>query len=250
MSIWALWPSRCLKANSLAYTKGAFTDAKEHRPGRFELASGGTLFLDEIGNLSLPMQAKLLRVLETRQVTRLGANRSRNIDIRLMCATNMNVYDMVAHKEFRQDLVYRINTVEIQLPPLRERQEDIPLLTDHFLTRFRHKYHKSIVRVNSAALKKLQQYQWPGNIRELRHTLERAVILSDSAVLEPGDFLFPTAAGPADAVSFDNYNLDDAEKTVIRKVLVKHQGNVTHAAKELGLTRTSLYRRMEKYGIF
>jgi DNA-binding NtrC family response regulator len=231
------------------YVKGAFTDARESRSGRFEIASGGTLFLDEIGNLSLTMQAKLLRVLETRQVTRLGANKLRSIDIRLICATNMQIYDMIAREEFRQDLLYRINTVEIQLPPLRERQEDIPLLTDHFLGMFTKKYKKAIKRVSALALKKLQQYQWPGNIRELRHTLERAVILADSQVLQPADFLFPGTSQALENIAFDNYNLEDVEKTIIQKALTKHTGNVTHAAKELGLTRTSLYRRMEKYGL-
>jgi transcriptional regulator with PAS, ATPase and Fis domain len=231
------------------YAKGAFTDAKENRAGRFEVASGGTLFLDEIGNLSLAMQAKLLRVLETRQVTRLGASKPQNIDIRLICATNMQLYDMVAGNEFRQDLLYRINTVEIHLPPLRERQEDIPLLTEHFLTMLTQKYKKTIKRVSASASKKLQQYRWPGNVRELRHTLERAVILAETSVLQPSDFLFPGTSRSFEQLAFDNYNLEDVEKTIIQKVLTKHAGNVTHAAKELGLTRTSLYRRMEKYDL-
>jgi DNA-binding NtrC family response regulator len=231
------------------HMRGAFTDAKEDRPGRFELASGGTLFLDEIGNLSMAMQAKLLSVLETRKVTRLGSNKPREIDIRLICATNMPIYDMVARNEFRQDLLYRMNTVEINLPFLRERQEDIPLLVDHFLTMFSKKYQKSITGVSAPALKKLQKYQWPGNIRELSHTLERAVILSESHMLQPTDFLFPESEKEVEGVVFDNYNLDNVEKTVIRKALKKHEGNVSHAAKELGLTRTSLYRRMEKYGL-
>lgn len=231
------------------YVKGAFTDARESRPGRFEVASGGTLFLDEIGNLPLAMQAKLLRVLETRQVTRLGANKPRNIDIRLLCATNMQLYEMVAQKKFRQDLLYRINTVEIPLPPLRERQEDIPLLVELFLAMFVKKYKKTIKRVSSPALKKLQKYHWPGNIRELKHTLERAVILAESQILQPSDFLFPGTEHIVDDVSFESYNLEDVEKTIIRKVLTKFDGNVTHAAKELGITRTALYRRMEKYGL-
>ena len=231
------------------YMKGAFTDARENRPGRFELASGGTLFLDEIGNLSLAMQAKLLSVLETRKVTRLGSNAPRDIDIRLICATNMPIHEMVARNDFRQDLLYRINTVEIQLPLLRERQEDIALLTDHFLAKFAKKYQKSITGVSAPALKKLERYRWPGNIRELIHTLERAVILSESQMLQPADFLFPNTEKEAEGVVFDNYNLEDVEKTVIRKALKKHAGNVSHAAGDLGLTRTSLYRRMEKYGI-
>ena len=231
------------------HMKGAFTDARENRPGRFELASGGTLFLDEIGNLSLAMQAKLLSVLETRKVTRLGSNAPRDIDIRLICATNMPIHEMVARNDFRQDLLYRINTVEIQLPLLRERQEDIALLTDHFLAKFAKKYQKSITGVSAPALKKLERYRWPGNIRELIHTLERAVILSESQMLQPADFLFPDTEKEAEGVVFDNYNLEDVEKTVIRKALKKHAGNVSHAAGDLGLTRTSLYRRMEKYGI-
>ena len=231
------------------HMKGAFTDAKEDRPGRFELASGGTLFLDEIGNLSMPMQAKLLSVLEARKVTRLGSNVARDIDIRLICATNMPIYDMVAKNEFRQDLLYRINTVEIQLPPLRDRQEDIPLLVGHFLRIFSKKYQKGIKTVSPAALKKLERYQWPGNIRELIHTLERAVILAETHILQPGDFLFPEMEKETEGVILDNYNLEDVEKAVIRKALKKYAGNVSHAAKELGLTRTSLYRRMEKYGL-
>ena len=231
------------------YMKGAFTDARENRPGRFELASGGTLFLDEIGNLSLAMQAKLLSVLETRKVTRLGSNAPRDIDIRLICATNMPIHEMVARNDFRQDLLYRINTVEIQLPLLRERQEDIGLLTDHFLAKFAKKYQKRITAVSAPALKKLERYRWPGNIRELIHTLERAVILSESQMLQPADFLFPNTEKEAEGVVFDNYNLEDVEKTVIRKALKKHAGNVSHAAGDLGLTRTSLYRRMEKYGL-
>jgi DNA-binding NtrC family response regulator len=231
------------------HMKGAFTDAKEDRPGRFELASGGTLFLDEIGNLSMPMQAKLLSVLEARKVTRLGSNVARDIDIRLICATNMPIYEMVAKNEFRQDLLYRINTVEIQLPPLRDRQEDIPLLVDHFLRIFSKKYQKGIKTVGPAALKKLERYQWPGNIRELIHTLERAVILAETHTLQSGDFLFPEMEKEAEGVILDNYNLEAVEKAVIRKALKKYAGNVSHAAKELGLTRTSLYRRMEKYGL-
>jgi DNA-binding NtrC family response regulator len=231
------------------HMKGAFTDARENRPGRFELASGGTLFLDEIGNLSLAMQAKLLSVLETRRVTRLGSNAARDIDIRLICATNMPIYDMVAKNDFRQDLLYRINTVEIILPPLRERQEDISLLVDHFLRIFSKKYQKTITGVSAPALKKLERYQWPGNIRELIHTLERSVILAESQMLQPSDFLFPETDKEADGMVFENYNLEDVEKAVIRKTLKKHEGNISHAAKELGLTRTSLYRRMDKYGL-
>jgi DNA-binding NtrC family response regulator len=230
------------------HKKGAFTDAREDRVGRFEVASGGTLFLDEIGNLSLSAQGKLLRVLEQRQIYRLGANTPRPIDIRLICATNMPIYELVQKNEFRQDLLYRINTVEIKLPDLKDRIEDIPLLVEHFLRIYSKRYKKTPPKINPAALNKLKTYQWPGNIRELRHVIERTVIMSDSLLLNPTDFLFPETRQDKE-FAFDNYNLDEVEKSVIRKVLIQYGGNISHAAKELGLTRTSLYRRMEKYGL-
>ncbi len=231
------------------HVKGAFTDAREDRAGRFELASGGTLFLDEIGNLPLAMQAKLLNVLESRRVTRVGSHAAREIDIRLICATNTPIYDMVSRGEFRQDLLYRVNTVEIRLPPLRERLGDIALLAVHFLGVYARKYKKSVTTIGPAAIKKLERYHWPGNIRELRHTLERAVILSEASVLQPADFLFPETGREAEGIVFESYHLEEVEKTVVRKALKKHDGNISHAARELGITRTSLYRRMEKYGL-
>ena len=231
------------------HTRGAFTDAKEDRAGRFEIASGGTLFLDEIGNLPLPLQAKLLTVLQNREVTRLGSNKPRPIDIRLICATNRPIYEMVEMKEFRQDLLYRVNTVEIPLPPLRDRQEDIPLLVDHFLQIYCKKYRVAQKRVNTATIKKLQKYHWPGNVRELQHAIERAIIMTDSTVLNPTDIFLPDREIKEQGIIFENYNLEQAEKMLIRKAISKHGGNVSKAAKELGLTRTSLYRRLEKYGI-
>lgn len=232
------------------YVKGAFTDAKEDRAGRFEVASGGTLFLDEIGNLSLPLQAKLLTVLQNREVVRLGSNKLRPIDVRLICATNMNPRDMVQQNKFRQDLLYRINTVEIQLPPLRDRKEDIPLLVEHFLEQYCKKYQKNIKSVNAAALNKLKKYQFPGNVRELQHAVERAVILSESEVLRPEDFLLtPMEEKPSNGIAIGDYNLDNIEKMVIRKVLKEQAGNVSQAADELGITRSALYRRLEKYGL-
>ncbi|MFQ5639020.1 MAG: sigma-54-dependent transcriptional regulator [bacterium] len=231
------------------HVKGAFTDAREDRAGRFEIASGGTLFLDEIGNLSLPLQAKLLTTLQSRQVTRVGSNISKSFDIRLICATNKPIHQMVAENKFRQDLLYRINTVEIQLPPLRERQEDIPLLLNFFLELYSKKYQKQTKRFNTAVLKKLQNYHWPGNVRELQHAVERAVIMSDSNVLQPFDFFFTPTAQQQDGLVFDRYNLEVVEKVVIQKTLTKHSGNISKAARELGLTRTSLYRRLEKYGL-
>ncbi|MCK5171602.1 MAG: sigma-54-dependent Fis family transcriptional regulator, partial [Bacteroidales bacterium] len=231
------------------HLKGSFTDAKKDKPGRFEIASGGTLFLDEIGNLSLPMQVKLLTVLERREVTRVGANKSNSIDVRLICATNNDIHQLVQDESFRQDLIYRINTVEIHLPPLRERVSDIPLLADHFLGIYSKKYRKKIKGINADAMKKMNQYQWPGNVRELQHALERAVIMSDSDILESDDFLLTTRSEKVAEIEIDTYNLDEVEKNIIVKVLKQNQGNVTQAATILGLTRTSLYRRMEKYGL-
>ncbi len=231
------------------HMKGSFTDAKKDKPGRFEIASGGTLFLDEIGNLSLPMQAKLLNVLERREITRVGANKPNKIDVRLICATNNNIHTMVQDESFRQDLIYRINTVEIHLPPLRERVSDIPLLANHFLGIYSKKYRKKIKGINADAMKKMSQYQWPGNVRELQHALERAVIMSDSDILESDDFLLTTRSEKIAEIEIDTYNLVEVEKNIIVKVLKQNQGNVTQAATILGLTRTSLYRRMEKYDL-
>lgn len=235
------------ESEMFGYVKGAFTDAREDRAGRFEVASKGTLFLDEIGNLSPANQAKLLSVLETRQVTRLGSSTPRPVDIRLICASNRPLLEMVARKEFRQDLMYRINTVEIELPPLRERKGDIPLLVDHFLKTYCKRYDKPLKRVSAGTLKKLERHHWPGNVRELRHAVERAVIMSDSKVLQPSDFFLPSAHLFADGLELDSYNLEQVEKVVIQKALTKHEGNISRAAEELGLTRTSLYRRIEKY---
>lgn len=231
------------------HMKGSFTDAKKDKPGRFEIASGGTLFLDEIGNLSLPMQAKLLTVLERREITRVGANKPNHINVRLICATNNNIHHMVQNDSFRQDLLYRINTVEIHLPPLRERTSDIPLLSDHFLNIYSKKYRKKIKGISSDAMRKLNQYHWPGNVRELQHALERAVIMSDTDTLQPDDFLLTTRNEKVAEIEIDTYNLEEVEKNIIVKVLKQNQGNVTQAATVLGLTRTSLYRRMEKYGL-
>ena len=231
------------------HVKGAFTDAALDRPGRFEVASAGTLFLDEIASLPLQMQSKILRALETRQIVRLGSSKAVPIDIRLICATNMNLAEMVSRNEFRQDLLYRINTVEIHLPPLRERGEDVQLLAEHFLRMYCRKYHKPLKGMSPATANKIRGYHWPGNVRELRHCMERAVILSENQVLQPEDFLFSAAAAEDEGIMFENYNLELVEKMVIRRVIEKHRGNISHAADELGLTRASLYRRMSKYGL-
>jgi two-component system, NtrC family, response regulator HydG len=231
------------------HVKGAFTDAVSDRVGRFEIAAGGTLFLDEIANLPLQMQSKILRAIEMRQITRLGSSKAVPTDIRLICATNMNVLDMAARGEFRQDLLYRINTVEIHLPPLRERGDDLRRLAEHFLQNYCKKYHKPPRGISPATMNKLAKYHWPGNVRELQHCMERAVILSESQVLQPEDFFFAAALVEGDGIVFDSYNLELVEKTVIRRAIDKHKGNISHAADELGLTRASLYRRLEKYGL-
>ena len=231
------------------HVRGAFTDAKKDKPGRFEIAEKGSLFLDEIGNLSFQMQSKLLTVIERREVVRVGDNKSRPINIRLICATNSEIYKLVDEGKFRQDLLYRINTVEIHLPPLRDRIEDIPVLTEHFLKTYSKKYRKPITGMSKDALRIIKQYNWPGNIRELQHAIERAVIMSDSATLSSDDFNFLLSVKKTQEVGLNNYNLENVEKVIIEKVMKKHNGNISHMAKELGLTRTSLYRRLEKYGL-
>lgn len=232
------------------HKKGAFTDAREDREGRFETANGGTLFLDEIGNLSLPLQAKLLAVLQNRRITRVGANKEIEVDIRLICATNMPIYEMVKSNEFRQDLLYRINTIEIEIPPLSDRIEDIPLLANHFIEIYSEKYNKTVHKLSDSALTRMTKYNWPGNIRELQHSIERAVIMSTDSILQPEDFsLSNNHSTEENNVMLDRFHLEEVEKILIRKVLKKVDGNITLAANELGLTRSSLYRRLEKYGI-
>lgn len=230
------------------HKKGAFTDAKADRTGKFEAANNGTLFLDEIGNLSLPLQAKLLRVTQDQKVTKVGDNKVIDLNIRLICATNANLPELVKTEAFRQDLLFRINTIEIHLPPLRERQEDIPVLAQHFLNIYKQKYKKPGLFVADYVYNKLQKYDWPGNIRELQHAIERAVIMSDGKQLQVSDFnLKDTNETEIEAV--DSFNLDQIEKWAIESAIKKHQGNISHAAQELGLSRGALYRRMEKYDL-
>ncbi len=232
------------------FKKGAFTDAKEDRAGRFEAANRGTIFLDEIGNLSFPLQSKLLSVIQNRKVVRLGTNREIPIDVRLICATNMPLYQMVIDGKFRQDLLYRINTVEVLLPPLRERVEDIQLLVEHFLTIYCKKYKMPLKRINPSTIKRLEKHTWPGNIRELQHSVERSIIMSESNILQPQDFFLSQLEDNDDNDQMDDItNLEEREKLLIRKVIDKHGGNISKAAKELGLTRASLYRRIEKHGL-
>ncbi len=229
------------------HVKGAFTDAKEDRAGRFEIANGGTLFLDEISNIPLELQAKLLTAIQSRKITRVGSGKEIEVDIRLICATNANLEKLVQEGIFRQDLLYRIKTVEIEIPPLRERVIDIELLAEHFLNQFKRKYNKPNLQLNETALNKLQNYNWPGNVRELQHSIERAIILTEESRIQPNDFALGTPGQESSDLQFSNMNLEEIEKITIRKALEKHEGNISQAAKDLGLTRTSLYRRMEKY---
>jgi DNA-binding NtrC family response regulator len=232
------------------HKKGAFTDAREDRPGRFESADKGTLFLDEIGNIPLHLQAKLLSVLQNRQVTRLGSNESISIDIRLICATNVSLSELANENRFRKDLIYRINTVEIIIPPLRKRGNDIILLAKHFSRIYSNKYLKPIPELAAGAIEKLLNYHYPGNVRELQYIIERAVIMADENLLEADDFIFsPIETTLASDIEPNEMKLSAVEKNTILKVIEKHNGNITKAAKELGLTRTALYRRISKYDI-
>ncbi|SDG49767.1 sigma-54-dependent transcriptional regulator [Chitinophaga filiformis] len=229
------------------HVKGAFTDAREDRSGRFEEANGGTIFLDELGNISLPLQAKLLTVLQNRAVTKVGSNKTIPIDVRLITATNRNIQRMAAEYQFRQDLLYRINTIEIQLPALRERQEDIVPLAEYFLQLYATKYKRSVNALHESLVQQLRQYEWPGNIRELQHAMERAVILSQGKTLMPKDVF---VKNPVQDQSLNTgYNLEEMERNIITQAMRKCNGNITEAARELGLSRAALYRRLEKYNI-
>ena len=232
------------------HKKGAFTDAREDRMGRFEAANNGTLFLDEIGNIPLHLQAKLLSVLQNRQVTRLGSNEATPIDIRLICATNVPLSELANESRFRKDLIYRINTVEITVPPLRKRDNDIILLARHFSKLYSRKYMKPSLELDTNAMEKLLNYHYPGNVRELQYIIERAVIMSDGDILEAKDLLFsPIESSAAMEDDSGATKLSDVEKNTILRVIEKHNGNITRAAKELGLTRTALYRRLSKSDI-
>ncbi|PVH26175.1 sigma-54-dependent transcriptional regulator [Sphingobacterium corticibacter] len=234
------------------YKKGAFTDAREDRKGRFEHANGGTLFLDEIGNISLHQQAKLLSVLQNRQVLPLGSSQPVPVDIRLLSATNVPIRSLADEARFRKDLIYRINTVEIQVPPLRERGDDVILLGEYFLAHYITKYHKTIEGFESDAIQKLRQYHFPGNVRELQYSIERAVIMSEHSGLRAADLLFsPIESTPPveNPMADQPRNLEELERKAIQQAMDRYSGNISKAARELGLTRAALYRRMEKYGI-
>ncbi len=230
------------------HKKGAFTDAKDDREGRFEAANTGTLFLDEIGNISLHQQAKLLTVLQNRQVTRLGTNEPKPVDIRLICATNIGIHELANENKFRKDLIYRINTVEIMVPPLRRRGNDILLLADHFIRIYAGKYLKPRLGLDKSAKEKLLNYPFPGNVRELQYAVERAVIMAEGDILSAKDILFSPIESTQSEEKTES-NLSTVEKNTILKVIEKNNGNISKAAKELGITRTALYRRLSKYDI-
>jgi DNA-binding NtrC family response regulator len=227
------------------YAKGAFTDAQKDTLGRFELAKGGTIFLDEIGNLPLHLQSKLLTVIQNKKITRLGEGKERELDVRIICATNAPIHQMVDEQNFRQDLLFRINTIELNLPPLRERTNDIKLLASHFLHKLTQKYRKKIDDFTNESLKAMEAYHWPGNIREIEHIIERAVIITDNQQIEISDLHFSTKKINLNLT--DSLNLEEAEKLLVQQAIQKHQGNISRAAKDLGLTRAALYRRLEKH---
>ena len=238
-------PESLFEGELFGFEKGAFTDAHQAKAGRMEVADGGTLFLDEIGNLSLQMQSKLLTAIEKRRISRLGSTKEIPIDVRLISATNADINQLVADGKFRQDLMYRINTIEIQIPPLRERGEDIILLAEHFLQVFAHKYKKEIKGLNREAKQKLMRYPWPGNVRELQHAMERAVIMTSNTQMKPGDFLL-RPHNEKTAAEDEVFNLKDLERDAIDRAMKRCEGNANRAAELLGITRYTLYRKLEK----
>ena len=243
-------PEQLFESELFGYEKGAFTDARKAKAGRMEAATGGTLFLDEIGNLSLPMQAKLLTAIEKRQITRLGSTQATPIDVRLVCATNADIHRLVEEGSFRQDLLYRINTIELHIPPLRDRGNDILLLADHFLQRYARKYRKEMRGLTREAKNKLLKYAWPGNVRELQHVMERAVLLGDGSLLRPENFLFQATDPHAEKLKEGKtLNLEQLERQAIERALRLSSGNMTRAAEYLGITRFALYRKLEKLGL-
>ena len=229
------------------HVKGAFTGAVETRKGRFETASGGTIFLDEIGNLPIFLQSKLLTVLQNRYIVPVGANKPVPVDVRLITATNQNIPQMIRDNLFREDLLFRINTIQVNLPPLRERGQDIPMLAEHFLKFYGKKYGKAGIKINSAAIDKLCSYEWPGNVRELQHMMENAVIMSDDDIIRPENMRFITKLQAPSFTAGKSLNLDNMEKLTIKEALFRHKGNINQAAKELGITRKTLYAKIEKY---
>ena len=241
--------SSLFESELFGHKKGAYTDAREDRNGRFVEADGGTLFLDEIGNISLQQQAKLLTVLQNRYITPLGSNKAIPVDIRLICATNIGLDQLANENKFRKDLIYRINTVEIEIPPLRMRTDDIQLLAKHFVEIYADKYMRTHISLDDSFLKKLNAYPFPGNVRELQYTLERAIIMADSDTLTNSDLMFSPIESHITSESSKDLKLDTVEKNTIEKVIEKNGGNISKSAKELGITRTALYRRLNKYDL-
>lgn len=238
-------PETLFESELFGHVKGAFTDAREDRKGKFELASGGTLFLDEIGNLPLHSQSKLLSALQSRKISRIGSNHEIPVDIRLICATNRDLNRMVAEGKFREDLLYRINTIVIEVPPLRDRVDDIPILANHFLKAYCEKYNRDPMRLNTHALEKLSNHTWPGNVRELQHAMEKAVIMSDSAVLLPSDFEFRPPASKS--LHHHELTLAEMEAKYILDCLRRNGNNLSITASKLGITRQTLYNKMRRY---
>ena len=239
-------PEGTFESEIFGHVKGAFTDARTDRIGRFELASGGTLFLDEIANVPMRQQAKLLRVIETGELERVGSSQMRRVDVRLLSATNADLHQEAKAGNFREDLLFRLNTVEIHLPALRDRRDDIPLLAQHFLSRNNIRYHKQISGFSAAAMQQMMQYLWPGNVRELEHTIERAVLLCRGNEIDLANLAI-IARAPEQ--SYENMSIDEIEALLISKVLRRCDRNITQAAETLGLSRSALYRRIEKYGL-
>src|ERR671914_1638224 len=231
------------------HVRGAFTDAKSDRVGRFELADGGTLFLDEIGNVPLNLQPKLLRVLETGEFERVGSSKTQKVNVRLLSATNADLHAEVAQGRFRQDLLFRLNTVEIRLPPLRDRIEDIPILAEHFLKQHRERYRRAIMGFTPEALNALRQHRWPGNVRELDHVIERAVLMSTGNIVTAFDLALEATPDARLSAQLEEMSLEDAERLLIKKALARFEGNANRAAEALGLSRSALYRRLQKYGL-
>ena len=242
-------PEGVFESELFGHVKGAFTDARTDRIGRFELADGGTIFLDEIGNVPLRQQAKLLRVLESGDIERVGSSRSRHINVRVISATNTHLEAACTAGQFREDLLFRLNTVEIHLPPLRERREDIPTLALHFLRRYASRYRRQVEAFDARALQSLAQYSWPGNVRELEHTIERAVLMCRTQEIQPGDLGLNLTRAAGQGQNLEELSLESVEAILIRKALQRFHGNVSQAAEALGLSRGALYRRMEKYGL-
>ncbi len=240
-------PDGVFESELFGHVKGAFTDARTDRIGRFELADGGTIFLDEIGNVPLRQQAKLLRVLESGEVERVGSSRSRRVNVRVLSATNSDLSAACASGQFREDLLFRLNTVEIHLPALRERREDIPALAAHFLARYAARYRRPVQGFDPASVQTLMQYSWPGNVRELEHTIERAVLMCRTDEIQPADLALNTQR--VQSQGLEELSLEAVEAMLVRKALQRYQGNVSQAAEALGLSRGALYRRMEKYGV-